>query len=244
LHYDASLFLKIGGIMQNILVINSSASGDQSVSRSLVAYTVQRLKESNPELVFTSRDVGEVVIPHLTAETMAGVRGVAETGAELATRELSDELIAEVIAADLLVIGAPMYNFSIPTTLRTWFDHVVRPRVTFAYGAAGPEGLIKGKRAIVIESRGGFYSEGPAKSIDFQEPYLKQLLGFIGITEVEFIHAEKIGYGADAIEEALSTARLIIRDSVTRITGTPAKFQPSEENASITIQHDSAEALN
>lgn len=203
--------------MNRVLVINSSASGTASVSRCLVGHAVQCLVGRNPSVALTCRDVGEDVIPHLTASTIAGVRGVAQTGAELASRDLSDRLIAELQAADLIVIGAPMYNFSISSALRTWFDHVLRPRVTFAYGASGPEGLLKGKRALVIQSRGGRYSEGPGRSVDFQEPYLKHLLAFIGITDVDFIRAESIGLGADARDQALAAARVDIVESIDRI---------------------------
>jgi len=133
----------------------------------------------------------------------------------LATQALSDELIAELKAADVVVIGAPMYNFSIPTSLRAWFDHVLRPRVTFAYKDGSVQGMLHGIRAIVIESRGGLYSEGPTKAMDFQEPYLKTLLGFIGITDVTFIHAEKIGSGAEARDIAISTAKLRLMDVIT-----------------------------
>jgi FMN-dependent NADH-azoreductase len=100
-----------------------------------------------------------------------------------------------------------MYNFSIPTGLRAWFDYVLRAGETFNYSEAGPQGLLKGKRVIAIESRGGLYSEGPAKIIDFQEPYLRQLLGFMGLTDIAFIHAEKIGFGPDAREAALGAAK-------------------------------------
>ena len=116
---------------------------------------------------------------------------------------LSDELIGELKAADTVVIGAPMYNFSVPTTLRAWFDHVLRAGVTFKYVDGAVRGLLGGKRVIVIESRGGLYSEGPAQAIDFQEPYLRHLLGFIGITDVTFVHAEKIGYGPEARTAAI-----------------------------------------
>ena len=129
------------------------------------------------------------------------------TDAELTARTLSNELIAELRNADTIVIGAPMYNFSISTGLRAWFDYVLRAGETFSYSEAGPLGLLKRKRVIVIESRGGLYSEGPAKAIDFQEPYLRQLLGFMGLTDVAFIHAEKIGFGPDARAAALSAAK-------------------------------------
>jgi FMN-dependent NADH-azoreductase len=142
-------------------------------------------------------------IPHLTTTNLAGVRGVPTTDAELAARALSDQLIAELRTADTIVIGAPMYNFSIPTGLRAWFDYVLRAGETFSYSEAGPRGLLGGKRVIVIESRGGLYSEGPAQAIDFQEPYLRHLLGFMGLADVAFIRAEKIGFGSDAREAAL-----------------------------------------
>lgn len=205
-------------MLNHMLVINSSASGNASVSRMLVGDLVKHLVEEHPEAKLSCRDLDANPIAQLTSATLAGVRGVPKTEAELAARALSDELIAELRAADLIVIGAPMYNFSIPSSLRTWFDHVLRPRVTFAYSAAGPEGLLTNKRAIVIESRGGLYSEGPDKANDFQEPYLRHLLGFLGISEVSFIHAEKVGSGADAREFALSSARKQIVETVARLS--------------------------
>lgn len=201
--------------MNRILVINSSLSGNASVSRLLVDKALQRLLEIDPDAVITHRDVGDAPIPHLTSTTVAGIRAVAETKAELAAQALSDELISELKAADVVVIGAPMYNFSIPTSLRAWFDYVLRPRVTFAYRDGSVEGLVSGKRAIVVESRGGIYSEGPTKAMDFQEPYLKTLLGFIGINDVTFIHAEKIGYGPEAREAALTNAKSLIIETIT-----------------------------
>lgn len=200
--------------MNHILVINSSLSGEASVSRALVENAVDRLQEVNPNSAVTYRDLDESPIPHLTSATVAGVRSVAKTQPEQSALALSNELIAELKAADVLVIGAPMYNFSIPSSLRNWFDHVLRPRVTFAYTEGGPQGLLPDIRVIVIESRGGLYSEGPAKAMDFQEPYLKTLLGFVGITDVTFVHAEKIGSGAEARELALTTAKSRIAEAV------------------------------
>ena len=189
--------------MSTILVLNSSVSGHTSVSRILVEEAVSRLLEAEPGATVVHRDLGAAPIPHLTTTNLAGVRGVPTTDAELATRALSDQLVAELRTADTIVIGAPMYNFSIPTGLRAWFDYVLRAGETFSYSEAGPRGLLGGKRVIVIESRGGLYSEGPAQAIDFQEPYLRHLLGFMGLSDVAFIHAEKIGFGPDAREAAL-----------------------------------------
>jgi FMN-dependent NADH-azoreductase len=192
--------------MTSLLVLTSSLSGAESVSNLIVEEAVQQLAVRHPGLRVVRRDLAAQAIPHLTRASAAGVRGQAQTAAELQTRALSDGLIAELRAADFIVIGAPMYNFSIPSTLRTWFDHVLRPGVTFSYSAAGPRGLVTGKQAIVVEARGGVYSEGPGVALDFQEPYLRQLLGFIGITDVHFVHAEKIGHGPDARAAAIAGA--------------------------------------
>ena len=200
--------------MSHLLVINSSAAGRDSVSRVLVADAVSKLLEADPAVHVTHRDLGENPPPHLLSQTLNGVRGTATTDTEFAARRLSDELIGELKAADTVVIGAPMYNFSVPTTLRAWFDHVLRAGVTFKYIDGAVRGLLGGKRVIVIESRGGLYSEGPAQVIDFQEPYLRHLLGFIGITDVTFVRAEKIGYGPEARTASIEAARAQISEVV------------------------------
>ena len=200
--------------MSHLLVINSSAAGRDSVSRVLVADAVSKLLEADPAAHVTHRDLGENPPPHLISQTLNGVRGTATTDIEFAARRLSDELIGELKAADTVVIGAPMYNFSVPTTLRAWFDHVLRAGVTFKYVDGAVRGLLGGKRVIVIESRGGMYSEGPAQAIDFQEPYLRHLLGFIGITDVTFVRAEKIGYGPEARTAAIEGAKAQISEVV------------------------------
>jgi len=193
--------------MKSLLVINSSAAREGSVSRTLVEETVTRLLESNPFAEVARRDLGADPVPHLSVATLNGVRGTPSTLAEQRARQLSDELIAELRAADTIVIGAPMYNFGVTTSLRAWFDHVLRAGETFSYSEAGPKGLLGGKRVIVIESRGGLYSEGPAMAVDFQEPYLRHLFGFIGISDVTFVRAEKIGYGPDTRAAALASAK-------------------------------------
>jgi len=198
--------------MSNLLVINSSAAGTDSVSRVLVADAVSKLMAAEPGAQVTHRDLDASPVPNLTSATLAGVRGVAKTEAEFAARKLSDELIAELRAADTIVIGAPMYNFSTSTLLRAWFDYVLRAGETFSYSAAGPQGLLGGKRVIVVEARGGLYSEGPAAAVDFQEPYLRHLLGFVGITDVTFVHAEKLGFGPEAREAALKHAKARISE--------------------------------
>lgn len=193
--------------MKSLLVINSSAAREGSVSRELVEFTVDRLLQADPLARVVRRDLGESPVPHLTTDTLNGVRGTPVSPAEHQARSLSDSLIAELRAADTIVIGAPMYNFGVSTALRAWFDHVLRAGETFSYSSAGPRGLLGGKRVIVIESRGGVYSEGPSAAIDFQEPYLRHLLAFVGLTDVTFVHAEKIGYGPEARTAALAGAR-------------------------------------
>jgi FMN-dependent NADH-azoreductase len=194
----------------NILVIDSAVTGEASVSRTLVREAVAALTDrAAAEIVY--RDLGANPVPHLTDDTVAGVRGEPATEAERGARALSDKLIAELRTADTIVIGAPMYNFSVATGLRAWFDHVLRAGETFSYSESGPEGLLGGKRVIVIESRGGLYSEGPAQAVDFQEPYLRHLLGFMGLTDVTFVRAERIGYGPEARAEAIAAATATLR---------------------------------
>jgi FMN-dependent NADH-azoreductase len=183
--------------MSKVLVVTSSASGAASVSNQLVHDAVAELRRREPGLQTIERDLGSTPVPHLTPDGVVAIRAEPANAAQAATRKLSDTLVAELQAADTLVIGAPMYNFGIPSTLKAWFDHVLRAGVTFRYTEAGPQGLLEGKRAIVVLTRGGLYSEGPAQVMDAQEPHLRTLLGFIGIVDVTFVRAEKLAFGPD-----------------------------------------------
>jgi len=196
--------------MKTALIVTSSANGDASISSGLATILVDRLRESEPGLTVVLRDVGADPVPHLTAQTVAAIKAAPETEAELAARELSDALIAELAEADLLVIASPMYNFGMSSTLKSWFDHVVRVGVTIRYGENGPEGLMTGKKAVVIESRGGVYSEGPGAALDGQEAHIRTLLGFMGIADVTFVRAEKLGYGPQAAEAAIAEASVAL----------------------------------
>ncbi|WP_370197898.1 FMN-dependent NADH-azoreductase [Roseibium sp.] len=194
--------------MSKVLVLTSSVLGDASVSSQLTTHIVNQLRLKNGKSKVIARDLGSNPVPHLTQDSTIALRvPEAENEVQANAQALSDELIAELKAADLLVIGAPMYNFGIPSTLKAWFDYVLRAGVTFSYSDAGPEGLLKGKRAIVVLTRGGLYSEGPAQLMDAQEPHLRTLLGFIGITDVTFIRAEKLAFGASFQEEAIAAAK-------------------------------------
>ncbi|HST37736.1 MAG TPA: NAD(P)H-dependent oxidoreductase [Allosphingosinicella sp.] len=192
--------------MKTALIVASSANGDASVSSGLAATLADRLRESDPGVHIVLRDVGANPLPHLTQETVAAIKGEPATEAELAARALSDSLIAELAAADILVIASPMYNFGMSSTLKAWFDHVLRAGVTFRYTETGPEGLMTGKKAVVIESRAGFYSEGAGAALDGQEPHIRTMLGFMGINEVTFVRAEKLAFGPEAAEAAIAQA--------------------------------------
>jgi FMN-dependent NADH-azoreductase len=198
----------MGVSMQTVLVLTSSALGSASVSTDLAREALRHLQARDPALNVLIRDLGVTPPPHLTQDGSAALRGGEPTNeGQARARALSDELVAELQAADTIIIGAPMYNFGIPSTLKAWFDYVLRAGVTFRYSEAGPEGLLKGKRAIVIETRGGLYSEGPAQTMDSQEPHLRTLLSFIGITDVAFVRAEKLALGDEVRDRSIRSAR-------------------------------------
>jgi FMN-dependent NADH-azoreductase len=193
--------------MTNILILDSAATGEASVSRRLTDGLAETIRRRHPAARIVRRDIGADPVPHLDGETTAAIRGgEAETRTAREAVALSDRLVAELKAADLIVIGAPMYNFGMPSTLKAWFDHVLRAGITFRYSEAGPEGLVKGKKAIVVETRGGLYSEGPAAAMDSQEPHLRTMLGFMGIEDVTFVRAEKLGFGPEAAAAAIDAA--------------------------------------
>lgn len=134
-----------------------------------------------------------------------------QSEAEKAALARSNQLTEELLAADVLVLAAPMYNFTIPSTLKSWLDHVLRAGITFQYTSEGPKGLLEGKRAYVLTARGGVYAGTP---VDQQEPYLRQALSFIGITDVSFIHAEGLNMGGDTAERGLGKARNQLAEAI------------------------------
>jgi FMN-dependent NADH-azoreductase len=204
--------------MTNVLIVDSAATGEASVTRRLTGELESALRGRGPVRI-VHRDVGTHTIPHLTAETTPAIRGAeAETDAARDAIALSDALIAELRAADLVVIGAPMYNFGIASTLKAWFDHVLRAGITFRYSEAGPEGLLKGKKTIVVESRAGVYSSGPSAAMDSQEPHLRTLLSFMGLDDATFVRVEKLASGPDqaaaSIAEAVEELRGIVAEEL------------------------------
>lgn len=181
----------------NVLVLKSSILADNSQSNKLADYTIEKLKDHNIVVRFSGATTS-----HFDATAATAVRGEPKTAEENALLALSDELVAELKAADIIVIGAPMYNLGIPTQLKSYFDFIARPRVTFQYTANGPEGLLQGKKAVVLASFGGMYDDNNNVTT-----YLKAILGFVGITDVQFAYAKGIGLGAEAIEKAQRSAR-------------------------------------
>lgn len=197
--------------MSHVQVIESSARQEGSVSRELTQAFIAQWKAAHPQDSVQVRDLASTPVPHLDATLLGGwMKPEAEHGAEeAAALALSNELTEEVLAADVLVLAAPMYNFAIPSTLKAWLDHVLRAGVTFKYTATGPEGLLIGERAYVLTARGGIHA-GAAS--DHQEPYLRQVLAFIGITDVTFIHAEGLNMGGDFLEKGLAQARAALAE--------------------------------
>ncbi|MCC2636926.1 MAG: acpD [Moraxellaceae bacterium] len=194
----------------NILHLDAGLFGDHSVSRIVGKAVVEQLLAAHPGARVIHRDLAIAAPAHLTGALLTTPVDQAE-GATKAEQELTDALIAELFAADTIVIGAPMYNFSIPTQLKAWFDRVLKAGTTFKYTETGPVGLAGGRRVIIASSRGGQY--GDNSPMDFQEPYLKALLGFIGLTDIAVVRSEGSAMGDEArkagIEQALAAvARL------------------------------------
>jgi FMN-dependent NADH-azoreductase len=181
----------------NLLHLDSSALGEFSVSRQLSAQIVEEWKRRQPGIEVTYRDLAANPLPHWVP--------VADASREASS--LGQAVFDEFMAADVIVIGAPMYNFGIPTQLKAWIDRIAIPGKVFRYGPNGPEGLAGGKKVVIASSRGGIYSNGPSAAADFQEPYLRTVLGFFGITDIEVVRAEGVALGAEQKERAMQAAR-------------------------------------
>ena len=201
--------------MSTVLVIASRILGDASASNQLIADALASLRLRDPDLKVISRDLGVNPVPHLDQDAATAIRtGSEANAAQMAARLLSDRLIGELKAADTIIVGAPMYNFGMPSSLKAWFDYVLRAGITFKYSELGPEGLIKGKHALVIESRGGVYTDESSREMDSQEPHIRNLLSFIGITGVTFIRAEGLAFSSEAREQAMARARQQIEQAL------------------------------
>jgi FMN-dependent NADH-azoreductase len=184
-----------------LLHLDTSALGTNSVTRELTAAVVARWQDANDDLTVEYRDLDADPLPHLTGRSLAK--------ADPAQAEADEATIQQFLAADVVVIGAPFYNFSIPSTLKAWIDRVAVAGRTFRYTEAGPEGLAGGKRVIIVSGRGGQY--GDASPADFQEAYLRQVFGFLGVTELEIVRAEGVAYSDQHRADALAAAHASIR---------------------------------
>jgi FMN-dependent NADH-azoreductase len=193
----------------NILQINSSARSNGSESTRLADAIVAKLQGANAAVQLVRRDLAATPHPTLDEATLGALfTPAAQRSPEQAARvALDDALIAELQAADVLVIGSPMYNFGITVQLKSWFDAVARAGTTFQYTATGPVGLLKGKKAYVTLARGGFHKEG---GNDGQTQHLKTFLGFLGINDVTFVYSEGLGMGPEAVAAAQAKADAVI----------------------------------
>jgi len=198
-----------------LLHIDSSPLGGNSVSRQLTERVVAQWRASHPGTVVEYLDLAADAPSHLSIDSLGFRLGPnAEGLSELQRREneISEKLVSQFLAADVVVVGAPMYNFSVPTQLKAWIDRVAQVGRTFKYTEKGPQGLAAGKTVIVASSRGGVYSTNPALAgLDHQESYLKTVFGFLGITDIQFVRAEGVAMGDAAKAQALSAADLVIR---------------------------------
>jgi FMN-dependent NADH-azoreductase len=190
----------------NLLHIDTAITGENSVTRQVTAAIVSAARDANPALKVTYRDLDADPVPHLDSNGVGKLRGGANAATNDTEVALNTALIEEFLAADIVVIGAPMYNFSVPSQLKAWIDRVAVPGKTFSYTDSGPQGLTTGKKVFIASARGGIYSEGPAVAADFQEPFLRQVFAFFGVDDVTFIRAEGVAYGPDHHKAALEAA--------------------------------------
>lgn len=195
--------------MTNILHVNASVNGENSNSRRIASRLIERIVSANPVANVVERDTNDDIIPALTGEIVGAFYTPEETRS---TRQkdviaVSDKMVAEVRNADILVIGVPMYNFSVPSTLKAWVDLIARVGETFKYTENGPVGLLEGKKAYLVVATGGVPVNSPA---DFATPYMKQVLGFVGISDIEVIDASGFALNAEeAMERAIANVQAV-----------------------------------
>jgi FMN-dependent NADH-azoreductase len=199
--------------MAKILLIDSSSRGNASFSRKLSRAVIEKLKAKDPSSSVSTRDLALKPMPHLEEAHLAAFFAPAEkhTAEDKRAIQHSDEAIAEILNAEVIVVGVPMYNFGIPSVLKAWIDHLARAGKTFRYSEKGPEGLVKGKKVYLAIATGGVYSEGAMKAYDFTESYLRAVLGFLGMTDITTFRVEGVAVpGAQdaALEKALGLVKV------------------------------------
>lgn len=202
-------FLPVGnptfGGMKSILYLKSSLQGEASYSKKLGDAIIEKIQIKYPGSTVDELDLVSSDIPHLKPEVL---HAMFTPKPDQAAIQLSDTLVKQLFAADIIVIGAPLINFTIPSALKAWIDHITRAGITFGYGENGPVGKVTGKKVYIAMSSGGVYSEGPGKANDFVAPYLKAFLGFLGMTDITVFRAEGLkvpGVKEQAMEKALAS---------------------------------------
>ena len=190
--------------MKNLLVIRSSVNGANSISNQMLNVFITQLRAKHPELNVTERNLAEQPVPMITPETVGAIRaGVKDSSTQIEADRLASELIEEIKSADAVAIGIPRYNFQVPTTLKAYIDYIARPRITFQYGANGPEGLLPHDTPVYgFVASGGVYSNQPDS--DFMSLWLKQVFGFVGLNNLELIHTEGAAMGGEQAQTAFS----------------------------------------
>ncbi|ACS86498.1 FMN-dependent NADH-azoreductase [Musicola paradisiaca] len=206
----------------NILHIDSSILEDDSVTRQISAEVMTGLVEKYPDATVHYRDVVKNEIRHLTGAIAAGFRPMASAPADndmVQEHQLSEQLVSEFLASDIIVIGAPMYNFSVPSQLKSWLDRLAQAGKTFKYTEKGPVGLSGGRTVIVVSARGGFYVDQPIADMDFQERYLQTFFKFLGITDIHFVRAEGASKGDEIKNREIKNAKSSIHTVIDAIAG-------------------------
>ena len=197
----------------NLLHIQSSPKGNNSFSKKLGNAIIDALQEKYPDSTVHERDLAKHPFPHVEEAQITSFYTPPESRTPAMTDAIrhSDEVVAPVMAADVIVIDAPLYNFGITSSLKAWIDQLTRVNVTFRYSAGGAEGLVKGKKVYLSIASGAIYSDGPFKSYDFTEPYLRTILGFLGMTDISTYRVEGVnmpGIKDTALEKAISAIRV------------------------------------
>ncbi|WP_421843425.1 FMN-dependent NADH-azoreductase [Marinobacter algicola] len=191
--------------MKNILVITASIFGQDGQSSRLVSQTLEQLRQTYGDIQTTYRDLSAEPVPHLDAERFGAFLASADDrdGSQQGVVDYSDLLISEVVDADVIVMGVPMYNFGVPSVLKAYFDHIARAGITFRYTANGPVGLLEDRPVYILAARGGLYAGTPN---DSQTPFIRSFLGFVGLKDVHFVYAEGLNMGDDRKENSLQEA--------------------------------------
>lgn len=199
--------------MTSVLLVTSSPRGRDSHSTRIATQLAESL-HTGPSETLVRRDLAQDALPHIGADFAAGIGTPAEARSAAQSRAVaaSDRAVDELFAADALVIAAGMINFSVPSTLKAWLDHIARAGLTFRYGENGPEGLVKGKKVYLVVASGGVYSQGEEAAFDHVVPYLTTILGFMGMSDVEVIRIEGVALGGEVQERALSHAQRRLAD--------------------------------